>query len=53
VIPVPELALRALYGDMASMVTASQRMVPARARTLGYQWAHSDLDEALRSALSG
>jgi uncharacterized protein (TIGR01777 family) len=53
VMPVPELALRALYGDMASMVTASQRMVPARARALGYQWGHSDLDEALRSALSG
>jgi hypothetical protein len=53
VMPVPALALRALYGDMASMVTASQRMVPARARDLGYQWAHGDLDEALRSALSG
>jgi uncharacterized protein (TIGR01777 family) len=53
VMPVPGLALRALYGDMASMVTASQRMVPARARALGYQWRHSGLDEALRSALSG
>jgi hypothetical protein len=53
VMPVPEIALRALYGEMASMVTASQRMVPARARARGFQWAHSDLDEALRSALSG
>jgi hypothetical protein len=50
--PVPALALRALYGGMASMVTASQRMVPARARALGYQWGNGDLDEALRSALS-
>ena len=52
VMPVPELALRALYGDMASIVTASQRMVPARARARGYKWGHSDLDDALRSALS-
>jgi uncharacterized protein (TIGR01777 family) len=52
VLPVPGLALRAMYGDMASIVTAGQRMVPVRARALNYQWGHTDLDEALRSALS-
>jgi uncharacterized protein len=53
VLPVPGLALRAMYGEMASIVTGGQRMVPARAQALGYQWGHDDLDEALRSALSG
>jgi hypothetical protein len=52
VLPVPGLALRAMYGDMASIVTGSQRMVPARAEALNYTWAHTDLDGALRSALS-
>ncbi|MDQ6777873.1 MAG: TIGR01777 family oxidoreductase [Actinomycetota bacterium] len=51
-LPVPGLALRAMYGEMAEIVTGGQRMIPARARTLGYRWEHTDLDEALRSALA-
>lgn len=50
--PVPGLALRALYGEMAQIVTEGVRMVPGRAGELGYAFAHPDLDEALRSALS-
>lgn len=51
--PVPAIALRALYGEMAEIVTASQRMVPGRAAALGYSWEHGELDEALRAALAG
>jgi len=51
VLPVPGFALSAMYGEMASIVTGGQRMVPARAQALGYRWEHPDLDEALRSAL--
>jgi NAD dependent epimerase/dehydratase family enzyme len=51
VLPVPGIALRLLYGEMASVVTASQRMVPRRARELGYEFAHPELDGALRAAL--
>ena len=50
--PVPAFALRALYGDMAEIVTASQRAIPTRSQQLGYTFAHPDLDEALRHALS-
>lgn len=50
-LPVPALALRALYGDMAQIVTTGQRAVPARAQALGHRFVHTDLDEALRSAL--
>jgi len=49
--PVPAFAIRALYGDMAEVVTTGQRAVPERPLALGYAFAHTDLDEALRSAL--
>ena len=51
VAPVPALAVRALYGEMAEIVTKGQRVLPLRPRKLGYRFAHTDLDEALRSAL--
>jgi uncharacterized protein (TIGR01777 family) len=52
VAPVPALALRVLYGDMAQLVTDSQRVVPKRATELGYEHRRSDLDDALRAALA-
>jgi uncharacterized protein (TIGR01777 family) len=51
VMPVPGFALRARYGEMASIVTGGQRMVPARALELGYRFRYGDLDAALRAAL--
>jgi len=51
VAPVPALAVRVLYGEMAEIVTKSQRVIPRRAQELGYTFEHPDLDEALRSAL--
>ena len=50
-VPVPGLAIRALYGDMAQLVTEGVRMVPGRAPELGYAFVHPDLDEALEDAL--
>jgi uncharacterized protein (TIGR01777 family) len=51
--PVPGLAVRALYGEMAQIVVTGQRAVPERTLALGYHFAHRELDEALRSALAG
>jgi uncharacterized protein (TIGR01777 family) len=51
-LPVPATALRALYGEMAEIVTTGQRVLPAKALVLGYQFRHPDLREALDSALS-
>jgi NAD dependent epimerase/dehydratase family enzyme len=51
VLPVPALALRALYGDMAQIVTTGQRAIPARATAHRFPYAHPDLDEALRETL--
>ncbi|MEA2282562.1 MAG: uncharacterized protein QOK21_3169 [Solirubrobacteraceae bacterium] len=50
--PIPGLAVRLLYGDMAEMVTRGQRAVPRQALERGYRFQHPDLDEALRSALA-
>jgi uncharacterized protein (TIGR01777 family) len=51
VMPVPALALRILYGDMAEIVTTGQRAVPRRALELGHRFRYTDLDEALAAAL--
>ena len=49
--PVPGLAVRLLYGDMAEIVTEGQRAVPKRALEHGYAFRQTDLDAALRDAL--
>lgn len=51
VLPVPALALRALYGEMATLITTGARAVPAKALVLGYRFRHAELEGALRSAL--
>lgn len=52
VLPVPAFALRAMYGEMAQIVTTGARIVPAKALVLGYEFQHPELEEALRSALA-
>ena len=51
-LPVPGLALRLLYGEMAQIVTTGARVVPAKPLVLGFQFRHPQLEEALRSALA-
>jgi uncharacterized protein len=51
VLPVPGLALRLLYGEMAQIITSGARVVPAKPLMLGFSYRHGELDEALRSAL--
>lgn len=53
VLPVPGLALKALYGEMATIVLTGQRAVPARLGELGYEYRHPRLEDALRDVLSG
>ncbi|HXW58220.1 MAG TPA: TIGR01777 family oxidoreductase [Solirubrobacteraceae bacterium] len=50
-LPVPALALRLLYGEMAQIVTGGARVVPAKALVLGYDFRHPGLDGALRAVL--
>ena len=51
-LPVPGFALRALYGEMAEIVTTGARAVPAKPLVLGYEFRHAQLEPALRAALS-
>jgi len=51
VLPVPAFAIRALYGEMAEIVTEGQRAVPARTLEFGYSFAKPELGPALSSAL--
>ena len=48
--PVPALAVKTLYGEMAMIVTTGQRAVPGRLMELGYEFRRPDLEAALRDA---
>jgi uncharacterized protein (TIGR01777 family) len=52
VAPVPGFTIKAMYGEMAQIVLQGVRMVPGRAQELGYEFVHTDLDEALRDTLA-
>jgi hypothetical protein len=49
---VPAFALKVLYGEMAEILTKGQNVVPDRTSRLGYVFAHTELESALRSALN-
>jgi len=51
-LPVPGFALRALYGEMAQIVTTGARVLPAKPLMLGYRFRHPQLEEALSAALA-
>lgn len=46
-LPVPAFALRLLFGEMAGMLTASQRVLPEAAQRHGFHFTHSTLAAAL------
>jgi uncharacterized protein (TIGR01777 family) len=49
--PVPGLAVKALYGEMAMIVTTGQRVVPTRLEQSGYRFRQPDLEAALRATV--
>lgn len=51
VLPVPGLALRLLYGEMAEVVAGSQRAVPHAAEAAGFRFQRPDVVEALAGLL--
>jgi uncharacterized protein len=48
--PVPALAVKTLYGEVAQIVTTGVRAVPRRLQELGYRFRQPELEPALRSA---
>jgi uncharacterized protein (TIGR01777 family) len=52
-VPIPTLAIRALYGEMgATLATVSQRVVPRRLLDAGFVFTHTAIDDALALALA-
>jgi uncharacterized protein len=52
VVPVPKLALKARFGDeLGEIAAGGQRVVPRRALDAGFEFAHPDLEPALRDLL--
>ena len=48
--PVPGLAVKLLYGEMAIIVTTGSRAVPTALEQSGYAFRQADLEAALRAA---
>jgi len=51
-LPAPGFALRAVLGEMADMILTGQRVVPAKARGLGFEFQYPALEAALRDLLA-
>jgi NAD dependent epimerase/dehydratase family enzyme len=47
VLPMPEAALKLLFGDMSELLLVSDRMVPRRLLEEGFEFRYPDLDGAL------
>jgi uncharacterized protein (TIGR01777 family) len=52
VLPVPGVAVKLLYGEMAEIVTGGQRALPGRLDELGYGFRHTEIEAALADVLS-
>lgn len=50
-LPMPEILLKLLLGEMASLVLGSQRVVPDRLLAQGFAFEYPQLDQALRQIL--
>jgi hypothetical protein len=53
ILPAPAFALRLAFGEMAEMLLASQRALPAAALGAGYVFRQPTLEPALRAILAG
>lgn len=51
IIPTPVFALRLAFGEMASIMTASQRVIPTRLIERGFPYAFANLSDALRECV--
>ena len=49
---IPAAALRAVYGEMAEIILASQRAVPRAALSAGFRFRYPELGAALRNLLA-
>jgi len=50
-LPVPGIALNILLGELGSLMTTGQRVIPTKAMTEGYTFLYPTLEPALRAVL--
>jgi hypothetical protein len=50
-VPAPAVAVKLLFGEMATMVLDGQRVVPKRALAFGFRFRFPELSTALGQAL--
>ncbi|KAK1326239.1 hypothetical protein QJS10_CPA01g02406 [Acorus calamus] len=50
-LPVPEFALKAMLGDGATIVLEGQRVLPLKAKELGFSYKYSYIKDALKSII--
>lgn len=53
IFPVPEFALKLLYGEMSQVILGSQRVVPEAALQAGFEFRFPELGPALRQIMAG
>ena len=51
-LPVPGLALRLMFGDMAEILLGSQRAIPEAAASAGFEFRYPEIGAALIEILS-
>ena len=52
-LPVPAAAVRAMFGEGATVLLDGQRVLPRRAQALGFQFRFPDLDQAMADLFAG
>lgn len=52
IFPVPQFALKLLFGEMAGVLLGSQRVLPAAAQAAGFEFQYTELTPALADLLS-
>lgn len=50
-LPVPRFALNVLLGELGTLMTTGQRVIPAKAMAGGYRFQYPTLEQALRDVL--
>lgn len=49
--PVPAVALKLAFGEMSSILLESQRVIPTRAKEMGFKFEHETIEDALHEIL--
>jgi uncharacterized protein len=51
IVPMPVFVLKLMFGEMAQVILASQRVIPQAATRAGFPYRYADLDAALQASL--